>query len=258
MKFAIAILALTISTTPLASASHQQQQQQPQQSQRNLFSSLKQLVAFANPLPPPPPPPPPPAPHHHHPLQQQQVPVVMDPNNIALPPSHKDNDDPSQDHSPGGPGAGGNIIISDVIGKERSINIFAGFTRDIESVSNRLENDALNTTVLAPLNSAITKLPRKPWEDPQDYAAKGADAYAGPDGESKAHENLRRFTEAHIVPANPWKEGEKVKTEAGNVVWWETKDGEKIIQPGNIKVSSVLKQVANGEVWIIQGVLNYS
>ncbi|KAG9975529.1 hypothetical protein KCU78_g22702, partial [Aureobasidium melanogenum] len=110
----------------------------------------------------------------------------------------------------------------------RNINIFAGFTRDIESVSRRLEAGSHNTTLLAPLNSAITKLPRKPWEDPQDYAALGQNAYDGQSGEDRAHKNLRRFVEAHVVPESPWAEGQKVQTLGGDTVWWEEKDGKKL------------------------------
>ena len=29
------------------------------------------------------------------------------------------------------------------------------------------------------------------------------------------------------------------------------------IQPGNIEVSSIVSRVANGEVWVIKGVMNY-
>ncbi|GAB7354122.1 hypothetical protein MBLNU459_g4686t1 [Dothideomycetes sp. NU459] len=171
--------------------------------------------------------------------------------NIALPPVPGNS--PSSDMS----GDGG-IIISDVIGRERTINIFAGFTRDIDSVSKRLEHSSENTTVLAPLNSAITKLPRKPWEDPKDYAALGQNAYDGQSGEDRAHRNLRRFVEAHVVPASPWEEGQKVETLGGSTVWWEFKDGKKTIQPGNVEVSSVPQKVANGEVWILDGALNYA
>lgn len=72
-------------------------------------------------------------------------------------------------------------------------------------------------------------LPRKPWEDPEDYDKLGADAYEGPEGEGRAQNNLRRFVEAHVVPVSPWKEGEKVKTLAGGEVWWEGKDGVKYV-----------------------------
>jgi hypothetical protein len=96
----------------------------------------------------------------------------------------------------------GSVMLSDVMGRDRSINIFAGFTRNIESVSRRLDNAGQNTTVLAPLNSAIEGLPRKPWEDPRDYGAFGADAYEGEDGAGRAQKNLQRFVEAQYVTVN--------------------------------------------------------
>ena len=83
--------------------------------------------------------------------------------------------------------------------------------------------------MLAPLNSALQKLPRKPWEDPEEYNALGENAYKGQSGEDRAHSNLRRFSEAHIVPVSPWKEGEKVETLGGGKVWWENKDGDRIV-----------------------------
>ena len=134
-----------------------------------------------------------------------------------LPLSNKDNP-PST--------AAGDVIISDVIGKQRSINIFAGFTRDLAEVSQRLENGLQNTTVLAPLNSEMQKLPRKPWEDPDDRA----EAFYGADGDARAQENLKRFVGAHIIPRSPWKEGEKVKTIGGGTLWWESKDGKRVVR----------------------------
>jgi len=152
---------------------------------------------------------------------------------------------------------GETVILSDVLGRDRSINIFAGFTRDISFVDKRLGDEQSNTTVLAPLNSAIMALPRKPWEDPKDYEALGTNAYEGENGEARAHKNLKRFVEEHVVPASPWAEGQKVKTLAGDEVWWEMKDGVKMIQPGAIEVSSIGSMVANGEVWILKGARNY-
>ncbi|KAI9835739.1 MAG: hypothetical protein M1819_001917 [Sarea resinae] len=177
-----------------------------------------------------------------------QMPIVNPPE-IALPPSNQDNPTP---------GSSGDIIISDILGKERGINVFAGFTRDIESVSDRLQDSSVNTTVLAPLNPEITKLPRKPWEDPQDYETLGETAYDGQEGEGRAHKNLRRFTEAHIIPASPWREGQKIKTLAGNTVWFESKGGKKLVQPGSLEVEGVLTKATNGEVWLLRGVLNYA
>lgn len=148
----------------------------------------------------------------------------------AMPPKSEPSSDPV--------GGGDTIILSDVLGRDRSINIFAGFTRDIAPISQRFADGGQNTTILAPVNSCIMALPRKPWEDPEDYDKLGANAYEGKDGEERAHRNLRRFVEAHIVPASPWKEGEKIKTLVGDEVWWENKDGVK-------RVSFIMKYVVH-------------
>ncbi|KAF2096676.1 FAS1 domain-containing protein precursor [Rhizodiscina lignyota] len=175
----------------------------------------------------------------------------MDPPNVVLPPSSGADDGRSA------PDASSDLTISDVIASERRINIFSGFTRDIGTVSKRLEDGGQNSTIVAPDNSHIMKLPRKPWEDPRDYQELGADAYSGNDGEDRAHRNLRRFVEAHIIPESPWAEGKKVQTLVGSTVWWEQKDGKRFIQPGNVEVDNVANTVSNGEVWILKGVLNY-
>jgi paired amphipathic helix protein Sin3a len=159
---------------------------------------------------------------------QNQYPI-MDPVGSGPGPAIPSDDKPSE-NPPSSSGPGSAIMLSDVMGRDRSINIFAGFTRDVESVSNRLDNENQNSTVLAPLNSAIEKLPRKPWEDPKEYDSLGADAYEGDDGMERANRNLRRFVEAHIVPVSPWKEGEKVRPVGSDrEVWWEEKDGKKVV-----------------------------
>lgn len=121
-----------------------------------------------------------------------------------------------------------NLIVSDILSKTRSVNIFAGLTRDFEPISTRLNDKSKNTTVLAPLNSAIHALPRKPWEDPEDYERFGeVDAYKGPEGENRAQKNLRKFVEAHLIPTSPWQEGKEIETLGGGKLRW-TKDGDKI------------------------------
>lgn len=133
--------------------------------------------------------------------------------------------------SPTDPPAGGpgTVILSDVMGRDRSINIFAGLVRDVENVARRLDDQSQNSTVLAPLNSAMEKLPRKPWEDPEEYNKLGADAYEGDDGWERAQKNIRRFVEAHVVPQNPWAEGEKARAlGTESEVWWEEIDGKKV------------------------------
>jgi hypothetical protein len=147
------------------------------------------------------------------------------------------------------------IMLSDVIGKAQDIAIFSGLTRDIDSVADRIDDSSKNATILAPSNNVMRSLKRKPWEDPKDYDTFGQNAYGGSDGEDRAHWNLRRFVEAHIIPESPWKEGCKVKSLAGSELWFESKEGKKTIQPSNIEVLSVAEKVGNGEVWIVNGVL---
>ncbi|KAK0630073.1 FAS1 domain-containing protein [Bombardia bombarda] len=198
----------------------------------------------------------PPAPPSLQPLARSQTPLVnilvdpAGPGPVMPPP------DPSRPVDPPS-NSGGDVMLSDVMGRDRSINLFAGFVRDIESASQRLDDSSKNTTVLAPLNSAVEKLPRKPWEDPRDYGTLGPNAYEGDDGQDRALRNLRRFVEAHMLPVNPWPAGEKVKAIGDDLdIWWEDKDGTKL--PGNIEVVSIASTVANGQVWILKGVRNYA
>jgi len=149
------------------------------------------------------------------------------------------------------------VTLADLLGRNSQIQIFSGLARDVDSASRRFEDAGENSTVLAPENAVVTKLPRKPWEDTDDYQAFGADAYAGDEGKNRAQQNLKRFVEAHVVPQSPWAEGDKVETLAGSQIWYEKKDGALVIQPGNIEVAKVADKASNGEVWIIKGILNY-
>jgi hypothetical protein len=154
----------------------------------------------------------------------------------------------------------GALTISDVLPKTRSINIFASLTRDVSSVTSRLESQAAtdNTTLLAPLNSVMTHLPRKPWEDRPDDRS-GASAALN---EDKAAENLQRFVEEHVVPVSPWKEGRagKIKTLGGGELWWEKRDDGKkrVVMPGEVEVDGIVGKVGNGEIWALKGVINYA
>ncbi|KAJ9132975.1 hypothetical protein NKR23_g11049 [Pleurostoma richardsiae] len=188
--------------------------------------------------------------------QQQPLMDPVGPPVPALPPGPPSDEQPPSSS----PGGGGGLLITDVMGRDRSINIFAGLARDTEEVSRRLDDAGQNSTVLAPLNSAVEGLPRKPWEDPRDYSGLGEAAYEGGEGEERARRNIQRFVEAHVVPASPWGEGRRVRTVDGGEreVWWEDRDGVKVIQPDGIEVVGVAGSVSNGQVWIIKGVRNYA
>ena len=106
------------------------------------------------------------------------------------------------------------------------------FTGDIDSISKRLDDNNQKSIVLAPLNSAIQNLPRKPWEDPKDYDTLGSQAYDGSGGEDRAYKNLKRFVEEHVIPTDTWEEGKKVETVAGGTLWWNSKDGRRLVSFG--------------------------
>ncbi|KAG8410696.1 hypothetical protein J3459_016982 [Metarhizium acridum] len=170
------------------------------------------------------------------------------------PPKHQDGNENRYE-----PRVQSQISLSDTIGPLRSISSFSSFTRLCESTSSLLADLSANTTVLAPLNSAIDSLPRKPWESPADYHALGSQAYDGSGGQDRANRNLLRFVEAHLVTKSPWKQGERAKTLAGREVWWEEKkDGERVVMPDRVAVERVASRVSNGELWIIRGVVNYA
>ena len=143
------------------------------------------------------------------------------------------------------------VLLSDILPKARSINIFASLTRDVSTVDSRLSSSQ-NATVLAPLNSAMQALPRKPWEDSENDRS-GVSALRN---EEKAAQNIQKFVEEHVVPQSPW-DGSKIATMGGEEIWWEERSGTRYIMPGNIEVSEVLGKTVNGEVWSLQGVINY-
>lgn len=201
---------------------------------------------------------------------------------------------PSPDDAP--PARQPAVSLADILGTQRALTTFSGMVRNSSPVESRLSDRRTNTTVLAPLNSAIDRLPHKPWESPADYHGFGASAYEGDEGKERADRNLQRFVEAHLVTVSPWAEG-KEKGAARTVegagkakeLWWEEKDGKRVIMPDGVEVERVASQVANGELvsacpglrqhlraipitcytcvtvpllthitqWILKGVLNY-
>ncbi|KAK6336498.1 hypothetical protein TWF696_002048 [Orbilia brochopaga] len=148
-------------------------------------------------------------------------------------------------------------MVSDKLSVQRDVSIFADIVRGVPNVLERLEDKNLNTTVLAPLNSAMARLPRKPWEDP-DPENNVQGAFAGLSGEKRAAANLERFAKAHMIPVSPFKENEKVQTLEGGTIWWSTEDGVPKIFPGGIPVKEIKLSVPNGQVWTLSGVVNYA
>ncbi|KAH6609444.1 fas1 domain-containing [Trichoderma cornu-damae] len=154
------------------------------------------------------------------------------------------------------------VLLYDILGTQRSLTTFFSLARLHEATSQPLSDPKTNTTVLAPNNIVIEDLPLKPWETPGDYASLGSQAYDGSGGKDRADENLRRFVQAHlVVGTSPWEAGVRAKTAAGKELWWETRKGKdgkekRVVMPDEVEVDRVASRVANGEVWILNGVLN--
>ncbi|EEP76719.1 conserved hypothetical protein [Uncinocarpus reesii 1704] len=151
------------------------------------------------------------------------------------------------------------LAISDILSKTREINIFASLTREFEYLSDRFEDKTQSLIVLAPTNTAIEGLPHKPWESTSDYVDFGSnEAYAGRKGEERAANNLRRFVEAHVISSDSWAAGDNAQTLAGQEVRWEKdKNGKIRVYPGNIEVERIAARISNGEVWILNGIIEF-
>lgn len=140
------------------------------------------------------------------------------------------------------------VRLSDTLGSNRALTSFSSFARQGEAATERLGSSADHTTVLAPLNSAFDALPGKPWENAREVSALGAEVYEGAAGKDRADANLRRFVEAHLVTQSPWPAGTKAKTVAGTEVWWEERDGKRVVMPDNVEVDKVAIEVGNGQL----------
>ncbi|TFB06825.1 hypothetical protein CCMA1212_000936 [Trichoderma ghanense] len=148
------------------------------------------------------------------------------------------------------------VLLIDILGTQRSLTTFFSLSRMRPETSDPLADPNTKTTVLAPSNVAIEDLPRKPWENPDDYSALGSQAYDGSGGKDRADENMMRFVQAHLVVGqpSPWEAGVKAKTAAGREIWWEEKksggdgDGKRVVMPDGVEVERVASRVANGEL----------
>ncbi|KAG5993071.1 hypothetical protein E4U43_003594 [Claviceps pusilla] len=158
------------------------------------------------------------------------------------------------------------VSLADTIGPHRSISSFSSFTRVNPATAHLLDDLAAKMTLLAPLNSAIDALPRKPWEEPEPTPPPpdqdpDQTSQEGQQAQDRAKHNLDRFVRAHIVLGMaPWKEGTKAETLAGGgQIWWEERedDGVRVVYPDGMEVERVAARVANGELWILRGVLNF-
>ena len=77
-------------------------------------------------------------------------------------------------------------------------------------------------------------------------------------GMERARNNIEKFVGRYIGVAGKgnmeeWQEGQRIKTVEGEEVWWESKDGKKVVMPWQVGVLNEIEKVTNGELWVLEG-----
>ncbi|KAK9379673.1 uncharacterized protein V2V93DRAFT_373315 [Kockiozyma suomiensis] len=154
-------------------------------------------------------------------------------------------------------GHGVQLLMTDAMGVNRDISIFAGLTRQVENLMYRLQDPSLDTLVLAPTNTVMQNLPRKPWEDAPE--AEPMSPNAGPHGEERrALQNIERFVLSHVVFGYGFHQPkQKSKCGTGASDLWYEKSGANVVVHSDSKVANVVKmeRVGNGQVWSVDSAL---
>ena len=115
----------------------------------------------------------------------------------------------------------------------------------------------MNSTLLVPRNSALQNLHRKPWEDKEEDGKVTQDdgSLWSKEAEDKARRNVEEFVAGHVIPTHPIQPYVELETIRGTKVSYTiSKSGEKIVNPGNIKILGE-REAANGAIWVLDGVI---
>ena len=152
------------------------------------------------------------------------------------------------------PSPSGEPLISDILGIDKSITILTEYSLGLAEIAERLQDSSKYTIVLAPSNTAIMAMERKPWQD-ADPASK-APLLTAEDKDTRASDNIARFIKSHIVALDSasWKADVKKHNLLGQPLWYATNDNQRSIQPENIEVRNIRK-AKNGEIWTINHIL---
>ena len=89
--------------------------------------------------------------------------------------------------------------LTDLLTRSKS-SIFYGYIRESTSISTRLANPLGETTILAPLNSAILSLARKPHQGPPEPAEGHVVGYSGSrEDEQDRADYLENWIKRHMI-----------------------------------------------------------
>jgi hypothetical protein len=119
---------------------------------------------------------------------------------------------------------GADVLLSDVLTQCSTVRVFYGLLRDVDDVYDRLSDESQQTMVLAPQDSAMVQLQRKPWETLNDFETFGQKPYEGDDGKERADKNLKRFVKEHVLDTGFMSENTAVKNLNGGSVWYDVEN----------------------------------
>ena len=132
--------------------------------------------------------------------------------------------------------------LTDLLTRSKS-SIFYGYIRESTSISTRLANPLEKTTILAPLNSAILSLARKPHQGPPESVEGHVEGYAGSrEDEQDRADYLENWIKRHMIEGKvDFAEGREYET---------LHDGEKV---SFVKGDGVVKyKVMPGDVEVVE------
>lgn len=152
--------------------------------------------------------------------------------------------------------------LGDVIGIDKRASIMSDYALAVDDVARRLSDPDRRTLILAPLNSAIVALPRKPWLGDANADTNTEEVDTQRD-EASADRNIARFVQDHVVDGFPIGAGSSVTTLSGQtlkVVQDDENEKKVLIQDGAGVSHRVLatQTASNGAIWLLDGVLTRS
>ncbi|GAA5996132.1 hypothetical protein JCM5350_000498 [Sporobolomyces pararoseus] len=155
------------------------------------------------------------------------------------------------------------LSLTDLLTRSKNSRIFYDYLRDSSSVSTRLANPLESTTILAPVNSAIIALERRPHQGPPEPAGGYVQGYAGSrQDEQERADYLEKWIKRHLIAGKVDLEEESKEYESllgGDKVSFARKDQEGQagykVMPGDVQVVEI-EQASNGVIFYLQGTLN--
>lgn len=134
--------------------------------------------------------------------------------------------------------------LTDLLTRSKS-SIFYGYIRESTYISTRLANPLESTTILAPLNSAILSLARKPHQGRPEPVEGHVEGYAGSrEDEQDRADYLENWIKRHLIDGKVELEGEGKDYETlhdGEKVSFVKGDGDALykVMPGDVEVVEI-------------------